>query len=84
MLLDRHGLGGEVDSGELALVAPGKGRARVLQVIGSAKRIENVLEALLLETGARQAFESFSPPAPSLEGRVDLRDLLSFTIDPET
>jgi ribonuclease R len=53
-------------------------------VVGSAKRIENVLEALLVETGARQGFEPHDAPAPSLEGRVDLRDELSFTIDPET
>jgi ribonuclease R len=53
-------------------------------VLGSARRIENVLEALLVETGARQEFEPHDPPAPSLDGRVDLRDELSFTIDPET
>jgi ribonuclease R len=73
-----------VGEGDLALVEPGRGRARVLAVVGTAKRIENVLEALLLETGARQPFEPHAAPAPSVEGRVDLRDLLSFTIDPET
>ena len=54
------------------------------RVLGSAKRIENVLEALLVDTGARQSFEPHDPPSPSLEGRVDLRDEISFTIDPET
>src|SRR5438093_1414698 len=34
--------------------------------------------------GGRQGFEPHDAPAPSLEGRVDLRDELSFTIDPET
>ena len=53
-------------------------------MVGSAKRIENVLEALLVETGARQGFEPHDASAPSLEGRVDLRNELSFTIDPET
>ena len=53
-------------------------------MLGSARRIENVLEALLVDTGARQGFEPHDAPAPSLEGRVDLRDELSFTIDPET
>jgi ribonuclease R len=43
-----------------------------------------VLEALLVERGARQPFEPHDPPEPSLDGRVDLRDLLTFTIDPET
>ncbi|HET8607479.1 MAG TPA: RNB domain-containing ribonuclease [Gaiellaceae bacterium] len=84
LVLDAKGRGAEVEPGELALVQPGKGRARVLEIVGSAKRIENVLEALLLETGARQPFEPYSAPVPSREGRVDLRDLLAFTIDPET
>jgi len=53
-------------------------------VLGSGKRIENVLEALLVERGARQPFERHDPPQPSFEGRVDLRRELSFTIDPET
>jgi ribonuclease R len=52
--------------------------------IGPANRIENVLEALLVERGARQEFEPHTAPEPSFEGRVDLRDLLTFTIDPET
>jgi ribonuclease R len=43
-----------------------------------------VLEALLVETGARQDFEPVPAVEPSLEGRVDLRELLTFTIDPET
>ena len=54
------------------------------RVLGSAKRIENVLEALLVERGARQSFEPFDARAPSLDGRVDLRGEVSFTIDPET
>jgi ribonuclease R len=53
-------------------------------LLGSAKAIENVLEALLVEKGARVAFEPHDPPEPSLAGRVDLRDELAFTIDPET
>ncbi|HEU6445377.1 MAG TPA: RNB domain-containing ribonuclease, partial [Gaiellaceae bacterium] len=32
----------------------------------------------------RSAFEPHDAPAPSLEGRVDLRDELCFTIDPDT
>jgi ribonuclease R len=56
----------------------------VQKLLGSAKQIEDVLEALLVETGARQAFEPHDSPAPSLDGRVDLRGELAFTIDPET
>lgn len=82
-MLDAKGMK-EARDGDLVLVRPGRGRARVLDVVGPADRIETVLEALLVETGARQPFEPHTPPEPSLEGRVDLRDLLTFTIDPET
>jgi ribonuclease R len=43
-----------------------------------------VLEALLVQEGERGGFEPFDLPEPSLEGRVDLRGELAFTIDPET
>jgi ribonuclease R len=83
IVLDRKGAG-DLRPGDLALVAGRRGRAQVRQPLGSAKRIENVLEALLVETGARQPFEPHETTAPTLEGRVDLRDELAFTIDPET
>jgi ribonuclease R len=81
--LDRKSLRG-AERGELAVVASGRGRAKVERVIGPADRIENVLEGLLVERGARQEFEPFDPPALSTEGRTDLRDLRTFTIDPDT
>jgi ribonuclease R len=37
-----------------------------------------------VEKGAAVRFELHTPPEPSLDGRVDLRDQLTFTIDPET
>src|SRR5204862_8351820 len=43
-----------------------------------------VLEALLVEQGARVEFEPNDLPTPSLEGRVDLRELPTYTIDPDT
>ena len=43
-----------------------------------------MLEALLEHEGVRRPFEPFTLPEPSFDGRVDLRDLLTFTIDPET
>ena len=43
-----------------------------------------VLEGLLVERGARVRFERHATPKASLEGREDLRSLLTFTIDPET
>src|SRR6266511_2612363 len=57
---------------------------RATRVLGPADRIENVLEALLVETGSRVEFEPFTPPAVTLDGRVDLRELPTLTIDPET
>jgi ribonuclease R len=65
-------------------VRTGRGRAKVERVLGDAEDIEVVLEGLLVHTGARTEFEPFEPPEPSLEGRVDLRELTTFTIDPET
>jgi ribonuclease R len=81
--LDKRGLE-RVRPGELAVVAKGRGRARLQKALGPADRIENVLEALLEHEGVRTDFEPHDPPAPSLQGRVDLRDQLSFTIDPDT
>src|SRR4051794_21089724 len=83
LLLDRKGLGA-AGAGDLVVARPGRGRARVERALGPADRIENVLEALLVETGLRQNFEPYEPPAISTDGRVDLRELPTFTIDPET
>jgi ribonuclease R len=83
LLLDRKGLS-SAGPGDLVVARRTRGRARVERVLGPAGRIENVLEALLVETGARQEFEPYTPPAVTLEGRVDLRDLPTLTIDPET
>ena len=43
-----------------------------------------MLEGLLVERGARMPFEPVEIPEPTLEGRTDLRDLTTFTIDPDT
>jgi ribonuclease R len=83
LVLDAKGHG-EIGEGELAVVRPGRGRARVVRGLGSAKRIENVLEALLVEQGARVEFEPHALPEPSFEDRVDLRGLPTYTVDPET
>ncbi|HKD34269.1 MAG TPA: RNB domain-containing ribonuclease [Gaiellaceae bacterium] len=61
-----------------------RGRAKLDRRIGRADRIENVLEALLVQEGERGGFEPFDASEPSAEGRVDLRGELAFTIDPET
>jgi ribonuclease R len=82
-VLESKGLG-DLGPGDLALVRTGRGRARVEQALGSAARIENVLGALLVEHGARQDFEPHLPPEPDTANRVDLRDLLTYTVDPDT
>jgi ribonuclease R len=83
LVLESKGIG-DLGPGDLAVVRTGRGRARVERALGSAGRIENVLEALLVEQGVRVDFEPFTVPEPSLEGRVDLRGLVAFTIDPES
>ncbi len=83
VVLDRKGLG-DVGEGDLVVVRTGRGRARLEQVLGKANDIEVVLEGLLVHAGARTEFEPYDLPSPDPTGRVDLRDLLTFTIDPET
>jgi ribonuclease R len=81
--LDHKGAG-DLATGDLAVVRPGRGRAKVERNLGSADNVENVLEALLVERGARLPFEPHEPPEPEFANRVDLRDLLTYTIDPDT
>ena len=81
--LDRRGLA-DAAPGELAVVRTGRGRARLERTLGPADRIETVLEALLEHEGVRGPHEPHDPPAPDLDGRVDLREAVTFTIDPET
>lgn len=81
--LDKRGLG-DLGAGDLAVIRKQRGRARLERALGPADRIENLLEGLLEHEGLRREFEPFDLPEPSLEGRVDLRELLTFTIDPET
>ena len=52
-------------------------------MLGKAKDIRVVLEGLLVHTGARTDFEPYRDPGPGTSDRVDLRDQLCFTIDPE-
>jgi ribonuclease R len=75
---------GDVEPGDLAVVRPGRGRAHVESTLGRADRIENVLEGLLVERGARQPFEQHEFRSIDTVNRVDLRDLLTYTIDPDT
>ena len=83
LVLETKGAG-DLQAGDLAVVRPGRGRAHVEQRLGRGDRIEVVLEALLVERGARRAFEPHEFPGIDASNRVDLRDLLTYTIDPDT
>jgi ribonuclease R len=83
LLVDRKGMGA-AGEGDLVVVQRRPGRARVERALGRAADVQAVLEGLLVERGLWEGFEPHSVPEPSLEGRVDLRDLVTFTIDPET
>jgi ribonuclease R len=83
IVLDRKGLG-DARPGDLVVALRGRGRARVERVLGSSKDVGVVLEAVLVDTGARQEFEPYDAPEPTFEGRVDLRGLPTLTIDPDT
>jgi ribonuclease R len=83
LVLDRKGVR-EAGPGDLAVVSSGRGRARLERVLGRAGDVEAVLEGLLVHEGARVEFEPHELPEPSMEGRTDLRDLATFTIDPDT
>jgi ribonuclease R len=83
LVLDKKGIR-EVRPGQLAVVAPTRGRARLEKALGPADSVASVLEALLEQEGLAVEHEPHDAPKPSLEGRVDLRDKVTFTIDPET
>jgi ribonuclease R len=83
LVLDTKGAG-DLEPGDLAIVRPGRGRAHVDERLGRGDRIEVVLGALLVERGARQPFERHEFPHIDPANRVDLRDLLTYTIDPDT
>jgi ribonuclease R len=84
LVLDKRGIS-EVRPGQLAVVAPPRrGRARLEKALGPADSVESVLDALLEQEGLVEQYEPHDVPSPTLEGRVDLRDQLAFTIDPET
>jgi ribonuclease R len=83
IVVDRKGAG-DASVGDLALVRPGRGRARLERVLGPAAHIEAVLEGLLWHEGVRRRHPPLPPLPPEDEpDRVDLRELFAFTIDPD-
>lgn len=74
--------------GDLVAAAPAKGRHfRVVRRLGRPDVARDVLEGLMLHRGLRRRFDPLvereaREAAPSTEGRRDLRELPTFTIDP--
>lgn len=91
LLLTREGV--RPRPGDLVLYTYSHGRrGRVLEVIGQKGVLSDVLEALLREKLAQRGFDSHvlaeAPEVSALEQRVDpqrkdLRQLFTFTVDPE-
>src|SRR5215208_6676125 len=82
---------GEASAGELVLVGSGKRGARVLRRLGRPDRARDVVEGLMLDRGlyrsypraaSAEAEASLGEPYAS-DARVDLRELPTFTIDPD-
>ncbi len=76
--------------GDLVLVGASKRGARVLRTLGKPWVARDVLEGLMLDRGLRRSFPrkalaeaaEVEPPLDEV-ARADLRDLATFTIDPE-
>ena len=83
IVLDTKGFGGP--RARATSRSSGRAGAGARRASDSARRsrIENVLEALLVERAHGSEFEPYELPAETLEGRVDLRDLPTMTIDPD-
>jgi len=83
-LEDRRG-----SEGDLVLVGAGKRGARVLRPLGKPSVPRDVLEGLMLDRGLRRSFprrvedEAREASPADASARADLRDLPTFTIDPD-
>jgi ribonuclease R len=82
---------GDARVGDIVLVGGGKRGARVFRRIGRPSVARDVLEALMLHEGLYRAFprrvedeasEVAAAPPIDANGRKDLRELPTFTIDP--
>jgi ribonuclease R len=82
---------GDAGAGDLVLVGGGKRGARVLRRIGRPDRARDVVEGLMLDRGLRRSYpraaeaeaEASLHEPYAASARVDLRDLPTFTIDPD-
>src|SRR5215212_6245226 len=82
---------GGAGAGDLVLVGGGKRGARVLRRIGRPDRARDVVEGLMLDRGLRRTYsraatseaEAALHEPHAADARVDLRELPTFTIDPD-
>jgi ribonuclease R len=82
---------GGAGEGDLVLVGGGKRGARVLRRIGRPDRARDVVEGLMLDRGLRRSYSRAASAEAeaqlhepyAADARVDLRDLPTFTIDPD-
>jgi ribonuclease R len=78
-------------AGDLVLVGGGKRGARVLRRIGRPDRARDVVEGLMLDRGLHRSYSRAATAEADLalhepyaaDARVDLRDLPTFTVDPD-
>jgi ribonuclease R len=82
---------GGAGAGDLVLVGGGKRGARVLRRIGRPDRARDVVEGLMLDRGLHRSYaraasaeaEATLHEPYAASARVDMRDLPTFTIDPD-
>ncbi len=97
MSVDRPRAGQAAKPGDLVLVSPNgprSGHAKILRRLGSPDVARDVIEAMLLDRGLKRRFDPHverearaaaeRPPEDEAAGRLDLRALPTFTIDPPT
>ncbi len=84
LAVERKGAG-DAAVGDLVVLRLGRGRARVERVLGRPSDIGSVLEGLLWHLGVRRSHAPVvgEPDEDADAGRIDLRHLLAFTVDPE-
>ena len=81
--------GGGGAEGDIVLVGTGKRGPRVVRKIGRPEVARDVIEALMMDGGLRRSFprrveaEAADPEVELDVARTDLRDLATFTIDPD-
>jgi ribonuclease R len=82
---------GDASAGDLVLVGAGKRGARVLRRLGRPDRARDVVEGLMLDRGLSRSYpcaatseaEASLDEPYAADARVDLRELPTFTIDPD-